>query len=245
MTDVQMPSSPVISPRSIDTPPAPLDGDYDEEVHANVTPPPPPPPPSANDNNDGPSEIPTEKQEQLSREPLEPLSPDGELQNYSFSHDTPKEQSGCDPNVQLSPKTTSQIPTKPITNKPPIGNRPPKPQSSGSSTKEEYGTGIDAMLENIEKEFMMIRTQGSFQFHQKSSATKPNGSLREVISARTTRIMATAARINLQTVERKRHLWKTQTLEAYCRKPCTIFRPQWNPSSRPSSKQELERTHSL
>ena len=173
MTDVQMPSSPVISPRSTDTPPAPLDGDYDEEFHANVTPPPPPPPPpSANDNNDGPSEIPTQKQEQLSREPLEPLSPDGELQHYSFSHDTPKEQSGCDPNVQLSPKTTSQIPTKPITNKPPIGNRPPKPQSSGSSTKEEYGTGIDAMLENIEKEFMMIRTQGSFQFHQKNLSNK-------------------------------------------------------------------------
>jgi hypothetical protein len=171
--------------------PRPLDGDFDEEIYTNVLEPPPPPPPPRRNSNGGNgssrSERKTMEQQQYQqpppssrvsesyqqREPLNSLTPDPEhQQQYAFEqHDAPKEHSGCDPNMQYS--ESSNVVTKKKKPKSSSHSRPPVQPGSKSA---EYGSRIESfhkiMLENIEKETMMIRSQGSFQLHQKNLSNK-------------------------------------------------------------------------
>ena len=166
-----------------------LDGDYDEELHANVTPPPPPPPPPKRRNSKGGSsrhertimmmeEEEQDQQQQQSREPLNSLTPEATQQQQPPYFPSQKEHSGCDPNSNppIHAATTTTTPTK--SKKPPrSGNKPPKQPASGSKSAE-YASNLESfhlvMLENIEKETMLIRRTGSFQLNQKNLTNKNN-----------------------------------------------------------------------
>lgn len=117
---------------------------------------------------------------QHQREPLNSLT---SSQRVSHGPHTPKSQSGCDSSVQhsemsfasskpdASGSVTMQTPTmkNKIPNRP--SSKPPKPPTPAGSLSIEYSSRIDSfhqcMLDNIEKETMMIRNQGSFQIHEK------------------------------------------------------------------------------
>lgn len=180
--------------------PRPLDGDFDEELHADIlAPPPPPPPPHRNSKGSNVSsrqerKTMEEQQQQYQqyqqppptshvsesyqqREPLNSLTPDPEqqqTQQYKFQqqHDAPKEHSGCDPNVQRSSNNNDVTKKK----KQPRSSSHSRPPIQPGAESAEYGSRIESfhkiMLENIEKETMMIRSQGSFQMHQKNLSNK-------------------------------------------------------------------------
>jgi hypothetical protein len=119
------------------------------------------------------------------REPLNSLTPDPEQQQYAFpqqqqkeQHDAPKEHSGWDPNAQYPENSSSSSNNNDVTKKKkePKSSSHNRPPIQPGAKSAEYGSRIESfhkvMLENIEKETMMIRSQGSFQLHQKNLSNK-------------------------------------------------------------------------
>jgi len=136
--------------------PRPLDGDFDEELHADIlAPPPPPPPPHRNSKGSNVSS----RQERKTMEEQQ--------QQYQQYQQPP-------PTSHVSESYQQREPLNSLTQ--PRSSSHSRPPTQPGAKSAEYGSRIESfhkiMLENIEKETMMIRSQGSFQMHQKNLSNK-------------------------------------------------------------------------